>query len=218
MIYNPNYYQLRENILDRMLKVTKQNIDAKHNGVIFLGDSNMELYDIDKYFPEIRVKYNCGIGGATSESLIWIVDEAAIKYKPKSIVFMVGTNDLGNTNMRSPREIALNVKTIIDLIQRNVSGVRIFIISTLPCDERLQGEPVGKYMRSNKNIRILNEEYVQIVKNFEDVMFVDAFSELIDNDTDNIIYGYSEDGLHLTEKGYNHLTEIIKPYLYKEIN
>ncbi len=217
MIYNPNFYQLRETMLERMLIVTRQNINAESNGVIFFGDSNMELYDIDRYFPEIEVKYNCGIGGSTSESLIWIVDEAVIKYKPKVVVFMVGTNDLGNTNMRSPREIALNVRTIIDLIKKNIPHVKILIVSTLPCNEELQGEAVGKFMRSNKNILILNEEYKEIIKNTEDTIFVDAFSKLIDDDTNNIKYGYSEDGLHLTQIGYEHLTEIIKPYINKSM-
>lgn len=68
MIYNPNFYQLRETMLERMLIVTRQNINAESNGVIFFGDSNMELYDIDRYFPEIEVKYNCGIGGLVKKA------------------------------------------------------------------------------------------------------------------------------------------------------
>lgn len=42
--------------------------------------------------------------------LLHFVDEGVIKYQPKNVFIMIGTNDLGNTTMTSPREIALNVK------------------------------------------------------------------------------------------------------------
>lgn len=213
MIYNPNYYQLRDYQIDTIAKIIRKNRDAKPGGVLFFGDSITELYDIDKYFPNIKIKYNSGVSGATSESLIWICDEAVIKYRPNAMVFLVGTNDLGNTNMRSPREIALNVKNIIDLVKGNLPDIKIVLISALPCNEELQGEAVGKIMRSNKNIKVLNLEYQENLKYFNNTIFVDAFDQLIDKDTNNIKEDCSEDGLHLTEKGYGILTKILKPVI-----
>lgn len=217
MIYNPNFYQLRDYQIDTMAKIIRKNRDSKQDGVLFFGDSITEWYDIEKYYSEISIKYNSGIAGATSESLMWICDEAVIKYKPKVIVFLVGTNDLGNTNMRSPREIAMNVKNIFDLIIGNLKDIKIIHISTLPCNEELQGEIVGKVMRNNKNIKVLNDEYLEMIKSFKNVTFIDVYEKFIDKETNNIKENLSEDGLHLTKDGYDLLTEIIKPEIIKLI-
>jgi lysophospholipase L1-like esterase len=213
MIYNPNYYQLRDFQIDTIARIIKKNRDANSGGVLFFGDSITEFYDIEKYFPDIKVKYNSGISGSTSESLMWICDEAVIKYKPSLMILLVGTNDLGNTNMRSPRDIALNVSNIIDLVKGNIPNIKIILISTLPCNEKLHGAAVGKFMRTNENIKLVNVEYKEMLKNFENVTFINAFDQFIDKKTDNIKDDYSEDGLHLTESGYDLLTEIVKPII-----
>ncbi len=213
MIYNPNYYQLRHYQIDTIAKIIKNNIDSKADGIVFFGDSITEWYNIEKHFPNVKIKYNCGVAGSTSESLMWICDEAVIKYRPKAMVFLVGTNDLGNTNMRSPRDIALNAKKIIDLVKGNIPDIKIIFISTLPCNEELHGRSAGKFMRTNNNINMLNIEYQEMLKCFSNIMFVNAFEQFIDKDTNNIKANMSEDGLHLTEDGYDLLTEIINPVI-----
>lgn len=214
MIYNPSFYQLRDYQIDTITKIIRKNRDANSGGALFFGDSITEWYDIEKYFPDIKVKYNSGIAGSTSESLMWICDEAVIKYKPSLMVLLVGTNDLGNTNMRSPRDIALNVRNILDLVNGNLPNIKIVLISTLPCNEELHGEAVGKFMRTNRNINMLNVEYEEMLKTFDNVTFINVFDQFIDKETNSIKDDYSEDGLHLTEKGYDLLTKIVKPLIY----
>jgi lysophospholipase L1-like esterase len=217
MIYNPNYYQLRGYMIQTMEKIIAGNQKSKSHGVLFFGDSIIEWYDIENYYPEIRIKYNSGICGATSESLRWICDEAVIKYKPQVIVLMVGTNDFGNTNMRSPREIAQNVQILLELIQGNLPNAHILLLETLPCDEIFQGSSVGKKMRSNKMIALLNEEYKNMEQIFPNLVLVSTFELFLDKQKKSIISKYTTDGLHLSEAGYARLTQIIKPILIKYI-
>lgn len=217
MIYNPNFYQLRDYQIDTIAKIIRKNRNSKPGGVLFFGDSITEWYDIEKYYPNIKIKYNSGVAGSTSESLMWICDEAVIKYKPKVIVFLVGNNDLGNTNMRSPREIAMNVRNIFDLVSGNLKDIKIIHVSTLPCNEELQGETAGKIMRSNKIIKTVNDEYLEMIKSFKNVIFINLFEKFIDKETNNIKENFSQDGLHLTKDGYDLLTEIIKPEIEKLI-
>lgn len=211
MIFNDDQYQLREFQVDRMKEVIVNNRISKENGVVFYGDSIVQGYDINKYIPEINDKYNCGIGGFTSETLLWICDEAVIKYKPSLVYISVGTNDLGNTNMRSPREIALNIEKLIRLVRGNLKEVKIMIASTTPCDENKQGPKAGKCLRTNFNISIVNKEIQNICNRYENVEFIDIYSTLLDKISGNIKEIYTTDGLHLTEKGYEKITDIIKP-------
>ena len=218
MIFNDDQYQLREFQVDRMKEVIVNNRISKENGVVFYGDSIVQGYDINKYIPEINDKYNCGIGGFTSETLLWICDEAVIKYKPSLVYISVGTNDLGNTNMRSPREIALNIEKLIRLVRGNLKEVKIMIASTTPCDENKQGPNAGKCLRTNFNISIVNKEIQNICNRYENVEFIDIYSTLLDKISGNIKEIYTTDGLHLTEKGYEKITDIIKPRILQLYN
>ena len=218
MIFNDDQYQLREFQVDRMKEVIVNNRISKENGVVFYGDSIVQGYDINKYIPEINDKYNCGIAGFTSETLLWICDEAVIKYKPSLVYISVGTNDLGNTNMRSPREIALNIEKLIRLVRGNLKEVKIMIASTTPCDENKQGPKAGKCLRTNFNISIVNKEIQNICNRYENVEFIDIYSTLLDKISGNIKEIYTTDGLHLTEKGYEKITDIIKPRILQLYN
>ena len=111
----------------------------------------------------------------------------------------------------------MNGKNLFDLIIGNLKDIKIIHVSTLPCNEDLHGETAGKIMRSNRIIKAANEEYLEILKSFGNVRFVNAFEKFIDKDTNNIKNNLSEDGLHLTKDGYDLLTEIIKPEITKLI-
>lgn len=69
---------------------------------------------------------------------------------------MIGTNDLGDTVMESPRDIALNVKEMVELIHYNCKECRIYVVSPLPCLEKEYGYKVlKKGMRSNDMLKII---------------------------------------------------------------
>lgn len=127
MRYDTNKYQLRESILNRMLEIINNQKESVSGGTVFYGDSITEYFDIDKYMSEIDVKYNCGIGGITSDMLLHFIDEGVIKYKPNVVFLMIGTNDLGNTIMASPRDIALNVKEMVEIIHYNLPECKIHV-------------------------------------------------------------------------------------------
>jgi len=217
MIYNPGFYQLREYMIQTMLSLIADNKKSKPRGVLFFGDSITQWYDIEKYYPEISVKYNSGIAGATSELLRWICDEAVIKYHPQFIVLMIGTNDFGNTNMRSPRDVCCNVRVLLDLIWGNLPNIKILLLETLPCDEKRQEAFMGKKMRSNKMIALLNEEYKNLAQFFPDLILGPTFAAFFNEAANSIIPAYTIDGLHLSDDGYRRLTKIIQPVLQKYV-
>ena len=81
MTFLTNYYQIREMTIDRMKEIIDQNKNAKEGGTVFFGDSITQFMDIEKYFPEIENKYNCGIGGITSTMLLHFIDEGVLKFQ-----------------------------------------------------------------------------------------------------------------------------------------
>ena len=213
MKYNPCYYQLREGQLERMLTIVRQTKNAQPNGVVFFGDSITEMYDLEKHFPHMKPIYNCGIGGATSNELLWMVDEAVIKYHPKVVVMMIGINDLGNTTMLSPKDIAVNVKNIIDLIRGNCPDTQIILMSTLPCIESLRDYHQVPGIRCNDLVEMIYHQYQEMILDSQTTLLW-TFQDFVDENKEALVKFY-QDGLHLNEEGYKHLTKILMPVLEK---
>lgn len=213
MKYNPRFYQMREEQIKRMLEIINQRKDYVEGNVVFFGDSNMEMMDLNKWFPYLKNCYNCGVGGFTTAELLYFVDEAVLKYKPKVVVLTVGTNDLGETVMRSPREIAMNVYSLVDIISRNIEGVKILLISPLPCSEEKQGfHYINRGLRSNEILKLITKEYKALI-NLSNVIFIPTYEAFVNEDGKAKEEFYELDGLHLNQQGYKIYSKIIQEYL-----
>ena len=201
MKYNPCIYQLREPALKRMLDIIHLQKQSQNNGIVFFGDSIFEFYDSKKYFPD-KDYYNCGIAGATTDELMWIVDEAVIKFQPSMVFLHVGTNDMGNTVMRSYREIALNISMIVNLIKKNLPTCKIYVLSPLPCLESLQDFNHANGVRSNLFIEKLYQTLPEYV---ECAGFIDIYHDFFTEGKVN--KSLFKDGLHPNDDGYHILTK-----------
>lgn len=209
MKYLTNHYQLREFTLIRMLQIVAQTKQAKPKGIVFYGDSITEYCDLEKYYPQIINKYNCGIAGITSKMLLNFVDEGVIKYQPRAVVIMIGTNDLGDTVMESPRDIAINVKEMVEIIHYNCIDAKIYLVAPLPCLESLHGyQAINKGIRSNDILKMIFKEYKKIIP-YDYVTFIDPYMSLCDNQGQPV-ENYYVDGLHINETGYQAYTTVIK--------
>lgn len=204
MIYDTDVYQIRRDIIERMLEIIKSQMIVD---TVFFGDSITRYMDIDKYFSFDSA--NCGIVGITSHMLLHFVDEGVIKYQPKRIFLMVGTNDMGNTVMAGPRQIAMNVKQLVEIIHENLPNAHIYLISCIPCVEEYHGyQYKGEGLRSNDILKMVISEYRRVIVG-DYVTYLDVFDSLLD-DQGKVRKDCFVDGLHLNEKGYQIYTEAIK--------
>lgn len=212
MKYDTNRYQLREFVLERMIDIIHQQSYAIKGGTVFYGDSLTQYFDLNKYMSEIDYKYNCGIAGITSDILLHFIDEGVLKYEPSQVFLMIGTNDLGNTVMASPRDIALNVKEMVEIIHYNLPKCQIHILSCIPCLEKQHGYKATKSgMRSNDVLKMIFKEYKRMIP-YEYVHFINVYPALC-NKKGNPVENYYIDGLHINEEGYLHYANEIKKYL-----
>lgn len=212
MKYDTNQYQLRESVLRRMLEIVKNQKGIESGGTVFYGDSITEYFNIDKHMENIVNKHNCGIGGITSDILLHFIDEGVLKYEPSQVILMIGTNDLGNTIMASPRDIALNVKEMVEIIHYNLPECQIHILSCIPCIESMHGYKSTKQgIRSNDVLKMVFKEYKRVIP-YEYVNFINVYPALC-NKKGEPIETYYVDGLHINEEGYKAYSEEIKKNL-----
>ena len=145
---------------------------------------------------------------------MWIVDEAVIKYRPRAVVLMAGTNDLGRTSQSAPKEVALRLRALADVILGNLPEARILVWSPLPCREEIDGLGAKPgLVRTNRLLRMIFTELEELVRDPR-VELVDAFPALLDADGNPRAELYREgDGLHINDAGYERVTAVLAPAL-----
>ncbi len=159
-----------------------RDINAQHD-VIFLGDSMIAHGNWGS-------AGNYGYGGDTVQLLLQRLD-IVINAHPSKVYILVGVNDFfigANAEWISILYIGL----INKLKQHNIE---VTVLSTVKCSPIiLPTEPASTV---NLKINYLNNQ----LSNLSDVRFVDLNSSLSDNNGLKSIY--TDDGVHLTESGYN---------------
>lgn len=177
---------------------------AKHGQTVLFGDSITEIFNSYELFYDFSQKsgqavYNRGISGDTSDRLLWRLKTNALNIKPRNLVILIGTNDLG-----------LGVP--IEAIVRNIGEILRVTAQTLPnTNVVLQGVyPVNKYMslaaaqmvgkRKNKNILALNEQLRALALD-SGVFYLDLTDKLADK-KGRLAKEFCYDGLHLNVHGF----------------
>lgn len=158
------------------------------NELCFIGDSNVERWDVQQSFPSF-ITQNYGKGGTG----IGYVASFTGKMKGKKVIVFTGTNDLDNLD---DAYSARYVETVKGLDAREV-----FVIAILPRDAS-----------ENKNdiIAALNLQISSLVKS-RGWRFIDATDDLLDEG--QIKREYYSDGFHLSEHGY----ELLSSKIQKEL-
>src|SRR6476619_4722811 len=70
--------------------------------ILFVGSSTIRLWQTADAFPDLPV-INRGFGGSTVADVNYFADRIVFKYKPRTIVFYAGDNDIAGG--RSPERV-----------------------------------------------------------------------------------------------------------------
>lgn len=174
--------------------------------IVFLGDSITDFYDLDKYYEGYHV-VNSGIGGNQTKDILDDMNGRVYQYNPSKIFILIGTNDLHDG--KSVEEISDNIKQIVDEIVKNRPETKIYLESIYPVNKDINEVAVGT--RTNSDITEINNLLEDFCEE-KDINYVDIYNLLTDDDG-NLSNEYSNDGLHLNDKGYEVVTDKIKEYL-----
>lgn len=184
------------------------SVAAKDGQVVFFGDSITELLNVSDWYGEYSLRsglevYNRGIGGDTTLGLYKRATENVICIKPKAVVILIGTNDIGigfdteflNTNMEKN----------LQLFRKECPDCKVILQAIYPVIEGRAGK------RKNKIILEANRKYKTLCEKYG-ATYVDLTDNLID-EKGNLKAEYTYDGLHLSAKGYEVTTKEIAKFL-----
>ena len=180
----------------------KENLTLNDVDIVFLGDSLTDGCDVKKYYP-LYTAVNRGISGDTADGLLNRLKVSAYDVEPTGVVLLIGVNDISRGV--KPSELYDNYEKIITRLKENLPDTII-----IWCSMTALGGKSAKYNDTviicNQKIKLLAEKY--------DCVFVDLFTPLCDADTREIREEYTVDGTHLTDAGYQVITQEINNVLF----
>ncbi len=190
-----------------------QNINSAKGQVVFIGDSITDLYILDDHYADLPLAcYNRGIGGDTTSGVLKRLKLSIFDIEPSVVVLMIGTNDINGG--LDEDGIVERYSQIIDEIYADLPDVELYCMSIIPQNSQIEESGHVRIAETTPKILSINEKIRRIAEE-KGATYLDLFSLLAD-ENNHLIKEYSDDGLHLNQKGLSVWTALIKPYLMGE--
>ncbi len=172
------------------------------NGIEFVGSSTMVKWKtLAEDFPGLPV-FNRGFGGSQSSDVLFFLDRVVLKYKPKTIVFYAGDNDLGAG--KKADEVIGTWKKIMARLTKELPETKVIYLSLRPSLKRIA--LLDEQRKVNAGIKAS-------IEGKANVQFVNLTPALMDKEGKPNGALLVEDKLHLNAGGYKVLTAIVMPLL-----
>ena len=170
-----------------------------NSSIVFMGNSITNMHEWREAFGNDPRIVNRGNSGAVSQELIDNI-ETVIAGQPAKMFLLVGTNDLGSTDLGVPQAVATNIRTIIERVRSGSPSTELYVQSILPSTAGARNAE-----RIGLTNRLISQECEEA-----GVTFIDLSKLLADIPTD---HSMSYDRLHLTAKAYTAWCNAIAPYV-----
>ena len=183
---------------------------AQKGGVdlLFVGDSITEGWEWGdgehwkKHFAPLGAA-NFGIGGDTTQNLLWRLDNGDVgALKPKVVVVLIGTNNLGRENATAA-EAARGVEAVVTKLRAAFPEAKIVLHGIFPCDYSPKAEV-------RQRVKAVNSLLARLDGLDGKVVFRDIGPIFLEPDG-SILPAVSPDGLHLTPEGYRRWASVLAP-------
>lgn len=164
---------------------------------VFLGDSITQAGRWTEWFPESNA-VNMGVGGDTTDDVLTRLQDV-VDATPGTVVFLAGTNDLGNRRS-APEYVVRNIETILVTLRRELPDARLIVQSVMP-----RGHD---FMDRVHEINVHLRQFSAVVK----AEWVDLWPALA-TENGELLPEYTDDRLHLNDAGYQAWLDVLRPAL-----
>jgi len=180
------------------------------NGIVFIGDSHTEYFELHEYFPDFPV-LNRGIYGDTTYGVKKRLDESAFMLNPSKVFLLIGANDVNKTSDKN-EVIVENIKDIVRQLKTVTPNTTVYVQSLYPVNRNGKNSSrISIFKLTNKRLSAIN----LLLESFcssEGIIYIDMFSQLVD-EKGQLREEFSIEGLHLNEAGYRFVAEVLRPYV-----
>ena len=170
-------------------------------GIVFVGSSSIRLWSLPASFPG-RPILNRGFGGSQIADSVRHAGLLVIKHKPRTVVFYAGDNDIAAG--KTPQTVLGDYKAFVGKVHGALPQARIAFIGIKPSIQRWA--LVARVREANTLVRAFCESDDRLG-------FVDVDGQMLGWDEKPRKDLLVADGLHLSPKGYELWTMLVRPFL-----
>jgi lysophospholipase L1-like esterase len=187
----------------------KEEVEEPTNAIVFLGDSITSSYDLITHFPDHNI-INSGVWGDRTDQAHERLESDVIAYNPAKVFILLGINDVGYG--RTNEDITSRIEAIINEIQKECSKTKVYLISVYPMN--VVDFPTTHPILSGDINDVVNElnEMLKELANDLKVEYLDI-AQYLKNETGELKKEYTVEGLHLTNKAYEVISEVLLIHL-----
>jgi len=169
--------------------------------VVLVGSSSIRLWNSGECFPDLPV-VNRGFGGAHISDVNHYIEQTVLKYRPSIVVFYAGDNDI--TDGKTGGQVLEDYQEFVASVLSASAAVQIVFIPIKPSLARWSAWP--RMMEANEMIRVFSE-------GLDPLHFIDVATPMLGEDGMPRPELFVEDGLHMTEVGYDGWSSRLGPFL-----
>ena len=158
--------------------------------MLFVGSSSIRYWDVTRAFPGIAT-IKRGFGGSHVSDNIYFANRIVFPYQPRLIVFYAGDADVAAN--KNADQIAGDYRTFIALIHSKLPETPMVIIGV---------KPSPAHWSRIETIRRANGLVKQAIATDHLVTYTDVDAPLLGSDGKPRPEFYVENGLNLSERGY----------------
>lgn len=174
----------------------------KKGGIVFTGSSSIRLLSIPKFFPGIEA-LNRGFGGSHISEVNHYLDRCVLRYEPSLVVFYCGGNDLWDK--KSPEQVEEDFTEFRTRLFERLPEAKLLVLAIRP-------SPARESIR--KTEADMNERFRKAAETDKRITYVSgSWDRYLDKDGKAIPNLFVEDGLHMSDAGYEIWKEILTPLL-----
>lgn len=174
--------------------------------IVFLGNSINDGGEWSELFGDNRCK-NRGISGDVSHGVLDRIGEVT-DGQPRKVFLMIGVNDLARNY--SPEQILSNYRQILDSLKIRSPRTKVYVQSILPVND--QFKKFTGHTDKASLIPLVNQQLEALAKQYN-YTYLDLYSAFVDKDG-KLSAEFTNDGLHLLGKGYQHWKSVIYPHVF----
>jgi lysophospholipase L1-like esterase len=178
-----------------------QTNPPRQNGIVFTGSSTIAGWKLPRSFPMLDA-VNRGFGGSQLADAVHFAPRIVTKYRPRAVVLYSGDNDIASG--RTPEQVASDFREFVQVVQKELPKTKIIFLSIKPSIAR------WKLWEKMKQANKLIAE--QCAKD-ERLIYLDVSPPMLGEDGKPKPELFAPDGLHLSEKGYEVWSSLLKPHL-----
>jgi lysophospholipase L1-like esterase len=170
-------------------------------GIVFVGSSTIRLWDVNAYFPDLRI-INRGFGGSRLVDTLVSVDRLVLAYEPRMVVLYAGDNDIASGMLSE--QVAVDFERFVRAVHAKLPQTRILFLAIKPS--------VLRWLNVDR-MRMANDLIRAICSRDDRLAFLDLGPSMLGWDERPRPELFVSDGLHLSPLGYQVWTSVVRPLI-----